>query len=298
MGTIIGYIIKGIIIIAVIWVIGLIAGLIFKAFKGIKKIKIEKDKKKGIYRVSPFSNETINFNEDGFWGDAEHRVHLNLTNITRDDDEKLDRDYIAIRPCGFKKGNIVVRGEAINNLYLTNLEGEDSYPVGQIDEIVISQSAIFMIECKTYTGKVEVYENQKYWKCNGHEVYSPVRQNAGHINLFRKICLDKMREYENSDKEQYNAWKIISNMPIYNIICFSDKTIVNECNKTDYSIVKVKNIKEFLTRLAIKSYKETGNIDSSIFNVLSYYLRDCFKCVGDETMKAHLEMAKKKDKEL
>ena len=67
-------------------------------------------------------------------------------------------------------------------------------------------------------------------------------------------------------------------MPIYNIICFSDKTIVNECNKTDYSIVKVKNIKEFLTRLAIKSYKETGNIDSSIFNVLSYYLRDCFKC--------------------
>ena len=75
-----------------------------------------------------------------------------------------------------------------------------------------------MIECKTYTGKVEVYENQKYWKCNGHEVYSPVRQNAGHINLFRKICLDKMREYENSDKEQYNAWKIISNMPIYNII--------------------------------------------------------------------------------
>ena len=41
MGTIIGYIIKGIIIIAVIWVIGLIAGLIFKAFKGIKKIKIE-----------------------------------------------------------------------------------------------------------------------------------------------------------------------------------------------------------------------------------------------------------------
>ena len=107
-----------------------------------------------------------------------------------------------------------------------------------------------------------------------------------------------MREYENSDKEQYNAWKIISNMPIYNIICFSDKTIVNECNKTDYSIVKVKNIKEFLTRLAIKSYKETGNIDSNIFNVLSYYLRDCFKCVGDETMKAHLEMAKKKDKEL
>lgn len=210
----------------------------------------------------------------------------------------MDRDYIAIRPCGFKKGNIVVRGEAINNLYLTNLEGEDSYPVGQIDEIVISQSAIFMIECKTYTGKVEVYENQKYWKCNGHEVYSPVRQNAGHINLFRKICLDKMREYENSDKEQYNAWKIISNMPIYNIICFSDKTIVNECNKTDYSIVKVKNIKEFLTRLAIKSYKETGNIDSSIFNVLSYYLRDCFKCVGDETMKAHLEMAKKKDREL
>lgn len=59
MGTIIGYIIKGIIIIAAIWIIGLIAGLIFKAFKGIKKIKIEKDKKKGIYRASPFSNETI-----------------------------------------------------------------------------------------------------------------------------------------------------------------------------------------------------------------------------------------------
>ncbi|MCM1040831.1 MAG: NERD domain-containing protein [Bacteroides sp.] len=61
----------------------------------------------------------------------------------------------------------------------------------QIDHVVVSRFAIFVIETKNYKGWIFGHENSEYWTQNiyGHKYrfYNPVKQNAGHIRALREV---------------------------------------------------------------------------------------------------------------
>ncbi len=57
----------------------------------------------------------------------------------------------------------------------------------QIDHIIISTYAIFVIETKNYTGWISGYEKSKEWTQTIYKVknrfMNPIRQNYGHIHM-------------------------------------------------------------------------------------------------------------------
>ena len=61
----------------------------------------------------------------------------------------------------------------------------------QIDHVVVSRFAIFVIETKNYKGWIFGHENSEYWTQNiygyKYRFYNPVKQNAGHIRALREV---------------------------------------------------------------------------------------------------------------
>lgn len=61
----------------------------------------------------------------------------------------------------------------------------------ELDHIVVSKYGIFVIETKNYSGTVKGDENSKNWihtdrKGKQRDMYSPIKQNAGHIGTLRR----------------------------------------------------------------------------------------------------------------
>lgn len=77
----------------------------------------------------------------------------------------------------------------INNLYLKNQEGKSC----QIDHIVINKNGIFVIETKNYSGIIYGNEERHYWTQSlsygrkKYKLYNPVKQNAKHIYMLKKV---------------------------------------------------------------------------------------------------------------
>ena len=79
------------------------------------------------------------------------------------------------------KGYIV-----INDLLIPTRRG-----TSQIDHIVISQSGIFVIETKNYSGVIYGSQDSekwtKYYQGRSYEFYNPIRQNSAHISALARI---------------------------------------------------------------------------------------------------------------
>ena len=77
----------------------------------------------------------------------------------------------------------------INNYLIQLGEGKSS----QIDHILINQHGIWVIETKTYSGKIYGSEQQQEWTQvlaygkEKHRFYNPIKQNATHIYHLRRI---------------------------------------------------------------------------------------------------------------
>ena len=61
----------------------------------------------------------------------------------------------------------------------------------QIDHVIVSRFAIFVIETKNYKGWISGNENSEYWIQNiygyKYHFYNPVKQNAGHIRALKEV---------------------------------------------------------------------------------------------------------------
>ncbi len=77
----------------------------------------------------------------------------------------------------------------INNIIVDN-EGESS----EIDHVVVSSFGIFVIETKSYSGKIYGHERSAYWKQyfkkSEFKFQNPVRQNYGHVMALKKVLPD------------------------------------------------------------------------------------------------------------
>lgn len=81
-------------------------------------------------------------------------------------------------------------GKLINNL-LIKVHGT----YAQIDHVYITNTAIYVIETKNYSGTIYGKETDDKWTCvyrNGvkHSLYNPVKQNDTHIARLRELLQD------------------------------------------------------------------------------------------------------------
>lgn len=77
---------------------------------------------------------------------------------------------------------------------LNNLLIKQGNKTTQIDHVVVSEYRIFVIETKHYQGWIYGDANREYWTQNiygnKYELYNPIYQNQGHINVLRRILVD------------------------------------------------------------------------------------------------------------
>lgn len=101
----------------------------------------------------------------------------------------------------------------INDIYITDNEHST-----QIDHIVISEFAIFVIETKFYKGEIYGGENSENWSqyihSNQFTFRNPILQNKGHIAALRKTL------------------KLNTEIPIISIIAFSDQAYLHVTSET------------------------------------------------------------------
>lgn len=78
----------------------------------------------------------------------------------------------------------------LNNLILPGLY--DQKHTTQIDTLIVSPRGVFVIETKSWNGRVYGHQNQKEWAVyyeNGesHKMYNPTWQNAGHVHRIEQL---------------------------------------------------------------------------------------------------------------
>ncbi|MFD1676302.1 nuclease-related domain-containing protein [Alicyclobacillus fodiniaquatilis] len=77
----------------------------------------------------------------------------------------------------------------LNDLLIANPRSKTGYT--QIDHVLITPYAVFVIETKNYKGYVKGKREDRNWRVNGKfNMYNPVRQNRTHINALKRLLKD------------------------------------------------------------------------------------------------------------
>lgn len=93
----------------------------------------------------------------------------------------------------------------LRNIYLRHDDGSSP---SEVDNITVTDKAVFVIECKSYNGNIIVYDG-KNWKINNGAtskwVYSPYRQNETHVKYLKSL-----------------AGNVLNNVPVISIVALDD----------------------------------------------------------------------------
>lgn len=77
----------------------------------------------------------------------------------------------------------------LNDLMIVNPRSKTGY--AQIDQVLITPYAVFVIETKNYKGYVKGKREESSWRVNGKfYMYNPLRQNRTHINALKRLLKD------------------------------------------------------------------------------------------------------------
>ncbi|RFU60786.1 nuclease-related domain-containing protein [Peribacillus glennii] len=81
----------------------------------------------------------------------------------------------------------------INDIFIKNPKSITGY--SQIDHVLLTPYAIFVIETKNYQGTIYGHKGQKNWLINGKfKMLSPLVQNFGHIESLKRIIHKEYHE--------------------------------------------------------------------------------------------------------
>lgn len=74
----------------------------------------------------------------------------------------------------------------LNDLLIPNPRSRTGF--AQIDHILITPYAVFVIETKNYKGRIYGKREERYWSVNGkRNMYNPLQQNRTHVNALRRV---------------------------------------------------------------------------------------------------------------
>lgn len=175
---------------------------------------------------------------------------------------------------------------------MTDLMFEDDRSTSQIDNLLLTQKALYVVEVKNYNG--HIYGNQvnhnwtmtvkhintkrsrsgkKYRKTHisKHTFYNPLRQNKTHINKIKKI--------------------IPSDIPIVNIVVFGNKAVLKDViHNKDVYVVNTKRLTKLIAQLE-NEFRVSYNLINQVEIIDTFY---SFNITDKKERKAHVKRLKKK----
>jgi hypothetical protein len=175
---------------------------------------------------------------------------------------------------------------------MTDLMFEDDRSTSQIDNLLLTQKALYVVEVKNYNG--HIYGNQlnnnwtmtvkhvntkrsksgkKYRKTHisKHTFYNPLRQNKTHINKIKKI--------------------IPSDIPIVNIVVFGNKAVLKDVSHNkDVYVVNTKRLTKLIAQLE-NEFRVSYNLINQVEIIDTFY---SFNITDKKERKAHVKRLKKK----
>lgn len=114
-----------------------------------------------------------------------------------------------------------------NNFTISDCLFKDDDDYAQVDNILVTDRAIYVIELKNYTGLIYGQEKDIHWtQVKGryrNSFYNPVQQNNQHIKAIKRSI------------------NLFDNIPVFNIIVFSDNAILKSININSDNIHIVKD---------------------------------------------------------
>jgi hypothetical protein len=150
------------------------------------------------------------------------------------------------------------------------------FPIGstttQIDNILLTEKAIYVIEAKNYQGFIHGSSNQKEWTLtsknsktyrsskgrkytktyiNKNTFYNPIKQNNTHVDAILNI--------------------VNNNIPIINIVVFGKKVFFKQLNLSEKdNVVKIENLKTTIVNID-ETMTKTLELDTMIETVENLY---------------------------
>ena len=156
------------------------------------------------------------------------------------------------------------KGYLINDVIIANLKGKTS----QIDHILFTPYAIFVIETKNYSGRIYGSPNQEYWTQvlnpeTKNQMFNPVLQNRTHCSRIGGILNQKYgiiscivfaqnntTYIKNSENYVHNLSDLLNYLNRYTRIVFNDQQLLNMYNKiNEYKIHPICTEKEHISRV-------------------------------------------------
>ncbi len=138
-------------------------------------------------------------------------------------------------------------------LELKDLMLEDDHSSSQIDNVLLTQKALYVIEMKNYRGMIFGDEAQNNWtmtllhtnkrrsrsgkvykrtSVSKHAFYNPIRQNATHIRKIKNVC------------------QLPPDVPIINIVVFGNRADLSRLSTAQEAhVVKVKNLGNLIAEI-------------------------------------------------
>ncbi|MCQ2794414.1 MAG: NERD domain-containing protein [Bacilli bacterium] len=155
-------------------------------------------------------------------------------------------------------------GYVINDVIIANLNGKTS----QIDHILFTPYAIFVIETKNYSGYIYGSLDQQYWTQvlnpqTKNRLFNPIKQNKTHCSriggilnqrysiiscvVFAQNNIENIRGCENY---VHNASDLLSYLERYKRVVFTNKRLEEMYNKiNEYKIHPICTEKEHVDRI-------------------------------------------------
>ncbi|QWC00274.1 NERD domain-containing protein [Mycoplasmatota bacterium] len=169
-----------------------------------------------------------------------------------------------------KKAGLSFGGCDLNDIML-----EDNRSSSQIDHILLTQKALYVIETKNYHGHIYGNESSQKWTMTVKHVN---KQRSKKGKLYRKTHISKHQFYNPIKQNQTHIRKIVNltnfdqDLPIVNIVVFGNKAVLKDVthSKQNYVINEIELLKTINTieRSILKEIdivKQIDIIDKLVF---------------------------------
>jgi hypothetical protein len=222
--------------------------------------------------MSNVFNETI-FLKAGSSQDMRLSLLESSKYLTPSEKEEM---YILKKGMSGEKQVIYQLGKANEGMYvLRDVNFEYNGMTAQIDFIIITSHHCFFVECKNYTGNIEINKsgefvvNSRPGKKNGRMgIKSPVNQVEDQLEVFKKICLENVEK----TKELLNGIKF--NNYFKTLVVFTNPQNIIKAGEAPREVrtkvIKVDELVRYIKRYS-DSY-EDKRLNKNEMNALGEYL--------------------------
>lgn len=204
--------------------------------------------------------------------ELEKRLNDEGRKLIKQDIKNLEYGILGERNIAFELRNSHMPMYVLHDINL-QYEGLEA----QIDYLIFTRKVCFVVECKNLYGDVEVTSGGEFRRITEFDgkkrvesIYSPITQNQRHLELLKKIRIDRNSNFIT----KFIANRYFEDVYIPIVVLANSKTVLN--NKSDDKTVRERVMRadqlvRFIKDTYLKS-KEPVDSDKGVMERAQYYL--------------------------